>query len=154
MQYHLEQGLIPATAIIRRRQRQPYVLQDAILAVGKLGSAAHIELLTPLLSDAHLVGNPFANRPGEQRSGPQVRDVALAVIIHLSGEHPQDYGFASIQPDPVRLFQIHTMGFASDQQRLAAHQKWQQRASLPAPQGPGEHAAGREPLSSMEGIKD
>ncbi|MDH3719153.1 MAG: hypothetical protein OES79_13630, partial [Planctomycetota bacterium] len=53
--------------------------------------------------------------------------VALAVIIHLSGEKPQDYGFTTIQQDAVRLFRSNTMGFASDQQRQAAHKKWQQR---------------------------
>jgi HEAT repeat protein len=125
MQYNLAEGLIPAAAIIRRGERQPYVLQDAMLAIGKLGSKEHIELLTPLLANDTSLGNQF-NRKVKKSFQPQVRDVALAVIIHLSGEKPQDYGFTAIQEDAVRLFRSNTMGFASDEQRQAAHKKWQQ----------------------------
>jgi hypothetical protein len=118
------------------------VLQDAILAVGKLGSQEHIELLTPLLADDTALGNQF-NRQVKKSFQPQVRDVALAVIIHLSGEKPQDYGFTAIQQDAVRLFRSNTMGFASDQQRQAAHKKWQQRLAAHPPERPTQDTASR-----------
>ncbi|NIO33472.1 MAG: hypothetical protein GTO26_00455 [Planctomycetales bacterium] len=126
MQYNLKEGLIAATAIIRRGEQRPYVLQDAILAIGKLGTKEHIKLLTPLLADDTALSHQF-NRQATKSITPQVRDVALAVIIHLSGEKPQDYGYTTIQQDPIRLFRSNTMRFSSDAKRAAALKTWQER---------------------------
>jgi hypothetical protein len=58
----------------------------------------------------------------------QLRDVALVVLVRLTGQQPADYGFPYLQavpglktlPSPDRL------GFAGDPDREAALKKWKE----------------------------
>ena len=100
---------------------EPY----AILLIGKHGTKEDVSLLTPLLSNNKV----FQRRVmviGKTRKQVeiQVRDVALATIVHLSGQKHKDYGFDQIQPHPMTLFQIHTLGYSENKQREAAIEKW------------------------------
>ena len=119
MQYNLQEGLVPAELIIREKTPQPYVLQNAMLAIAKLGDAEHIPMLAPYLSNEQPVNNRRGN--GFQ---PLVRDVALATTIHLHGQNPKDFGFTHIRPNRQTLFQAGSMGFANPKQREAAFNRW------------------------------
>ena len=57
MQYNLNEGLVPAEMIIREKAPQPYVLQNAMLAIAKLGDQGHIPILEPYLSNEQPVNN-------------------------------------------------------------------------------------------------
>ena len=119
MQYNLPEGLVPAEMIIREKSPQPYVLQNAMLAIAKLGDENHIALLEPYLSN----DQPVNNRRGSGFQ-PLVRDVALATTIHLHGKNPKDFGFSHLRPNQQTLFQAGTMGFASPEQRKVAFDSW------------------------------
>ncbi len=54
----------------------------------------------------------------------QVRDAVLAMIIHLHGEDPADFGFKLLQPDEITIYRVYTMGFLEDAERDAAQAKW------------------------------
>ena len=134
--HNLKSGLVPAEAILRDRQgeQQPYEVLQALLAVGKLGSKDHIQLLTPLLSDVTLLHQPMNGR-AKVKIKSQMRDAALAVMIHLSGQDPKDYGYTHIAANSIWLFEQTSMGFTSDEERDEALKKWQtwvDRQSSPA----------------------
>ena len=119
MQYNLNEGLVPAEMIIREKAPQPYVLQNAMLAIAKLGDQGHIPILEPYLSNDQPVNNQRGN--GFQ---PLVRDVALATTIHLHGKNPKDFGFTHLRPNKQTLFQAGSMGFTNPQEREAAFERW------------------------------
>ena len=60
----------------------------------------------------------------------QVRDVALAVAIHLRGRRPQEFGI-KVTTSPSNLFTFDSMGFNNDTDRNAAISKY--RAAYPSP---------------------
>jgi hypothetical protein len=60
----------------------------------------------------------------------QVRDVALAVLLHRQGIDPRQVGFVELQADPLMLYRDHSLGFADDDQRAAAHAEGRRRLGL------------------------
>jgi len=98
----------------------------AILAVGRFGSRAQVDDLEPLLEDDTLwamAGQP--GQPGNPRA-VQVRDVALATMLHLTGQRHSDYGFVGVQRNPQLLFNPQTLGLTDDVARAAAATKWRE----------------------------
>jgi len=54
----------------------------------------------------------------------QIRDVSLAVLLHLTGQNLREYGYTSAQPNPATLFQVASLTFLGPAQRDAAMKKW------------------------------
>jgi hypothetical protein len=54
----------------------------------------------------------------------QVRDAALVVMMHLTGQQPADYGYLHARLTPQRTFQLQTLHRENDEQRAAAVAKW------------------------------
>jgi hypothetical protein len=98
---------------------EPY----AILLIGKYGSQKDVPLLTPLLGKNRVIQRRLIGKTRTQFD-IQVRDVALATIVHLTGQKHKDYGLDQIQPYPMTLFRLHTLGFSDNKQREAAIEKW------------------------------
>jgi hypothetical protein len=119
MHHNLKEGLVPAVSLVERRDRQPYMLQNALLCVGKLGDRRHLELVELLLEDESPVDGRIANA-----SRPQICDIALAVSIHLAGQDPKSFGYSKLQLSTQTLFQASTLAFASDPMREQALEKW------------------------------
>jgi len=127
MQYDLKEGLIPAERALREGPNQPHILQYAILAIARFGDKKHIEEILPMLEKAE-----GKNRIGSQRINnvtyeAQLRDVALAAMIHLAGDDPKDFGFERYQPNTQNVFNPGTVGFKSEEDRKAAQEKWKKR---------------------------
>ena len=57
----------------------------------------------------------------------QVRDVAIALLLHRRGIDPREVGFAELQADPVFLFTDCSLGFADEATRRATHDRSMQR---------------------------
>ena len=53
----------------------------------------------------------------------QVRDVALALLLHHHGIDPRKVGFQELQADPMLVFRDHSLGFADDQSRERTHRR-------------------------------
>ena len=72
-----------------------------------------------------------------RRLQTQVSDVALAMLLTLEQVDPRDVGFQDLEADPLTIYREHTMGFANEQSRQAAHQAarraTEQAASLMTP---------------------
>jgi hypothetical protein len=109
---------------------QVYTRAQALIGVGKLGTKDQIPLLESLLEDDTKIVN---SRINNQISSVQIRDVALAMTLHLSGKDPREWGFEGIpkvvnpNPNSNPLFQYYSLGFIDDEKdtkRTAALKKW------------------------------
>jgi hypothetical protein len=121
MQYNLKEAVAPALALIDPPGGRPDWEQHAILAVGKLGGREHVTALLPLLDDERSTVVP--DRTGRE-SDTQIRDVALAAMIHLTEQKLADYGFVHAKRNPLFLFNSNTLGFNDPAAREAAIKKW------------------------------
>ena len=50
----------------------------------------------------------------------EVRDVAMAMLLYLSGHDPRQFGFEDIEGDPETIYRDFSMGFENEEARLAA----------------------------------
>jgi hypothetical protein len=104
---------------------QPINRAEAILVIGQYGEAKHADKLEPLLQDSTVCMPLQAPQPGQPMANVQIRDVALAVMLHLSGQRPQDYGFARARLHPQQKFVLESLHCESDEKRAEALAKWQ-----------------------------
>ncbi len=131
MQYELKEGLVPAEKMLKVGGNPPHLQQYAILAVAKLGDKSHLPLLEGQLEDNTRLS---ARRVNDHTFETQVRDVALAALLHVSGQDASEYGFDQLQPNEQLLFNPSTAGFENEEQRAAALAKWKEfRAGAKAP---------------------
>lgn len=131
-QHRIRSGAdVLARVLQARKPLQVYSKAQAMCCVGTLGSKDHLPALEPFLTDDTQV-QPFIARGGGQRGEVKVKDVALAMTIHLSGKNPKDYGFGLWNVFRDQLIQYHILGFATDADRAAAFKKWAGDAKKPA----------------------
>lgn len=120
LRYQLPDGIQPALAVVRQQQVQPQIRMQALLVVGRFGTREHIPLLEQQLADKDAV--PY--RVNRNPVPTQVRDVALAVLVKLTGQKLADYGFDRAQEPMPGMLALHTLGFPNDELRQAALDKW------------------------------
>jgi RNA polymerase sigma factor (sigma-70 family) len=109
-----------------------------MLVVGKYGTKADLPRLEQYIDDPTRVYALIRDPPGQRRPGyavpidgqditTLVQDVAVAMMLHLSGRKPQDFGFVwltAVEGKPVAdVFALGAIGFVSQKDRDAAHQK-------------------------------
>jgi hypothetical protein len=125
---------------------QPPTRAAAVLLVGQLGDREHVSQLEPLLDDATVCA---AVGPGGAAANVQLRDVALVVLLHLTGQQPAEYGYVHARLQPEQMFQLQTLSVQSDEQRAAALQKWRQwRNEHPNDASNAEQVEGSTPESA------
>ncbi len=116
-------ALATATSLIEGGGAPAHYIPWAILTVAKFGGPQQRDLLEPLLNDQRNITVP--NRGG-QNLDAQVRDVALAALVHLSGQALADYGFAHVRLHPSSLFIPDSLGFSAPPARDRALQHWRE----------------------------
>ncbi len=121
MRFGLEEGLVPATRVLKNPGEQPIVRQTAILAVAKLGGKQHVELLEDLLEDT---GRCSAHRINNVTYETQIRDVALAAILIMQDQDPKKFGFNRIQRNETSVFSTSTVGFENEDKRKKVFAKY------------------------------
>jgi hypothetical protein len=124
----LKEGLELALALARGGD--PGLRAQSAFLVGQLGTARQVLDLEPLLADASSVGAGTVAK--KTVVATQVRDVALAAAVRLSGENLADYGFPVAQGPPgPQLWEqeYYLFGFADDASRDAALRKWKDGAA-------------------------
>ena len=104
----------------------PHMRQYAVLVVGRFGGPEHIAQLEPLLEDSAVCAQQqmTANKVVTIVE-TQIRDVVLAVMVHLSDQKLPDFGFARAQANAMVLYNTASLGFAKAEDREAALRKWQ-----------------------------
>ena len=160
MQYDLTEGLTPAKKILESGNQQPYIQQFALLSVARFGTAEHVPLMEKAMDNTTVIGNTNING---KRKVTQLRDVALACMIHVSKQKHKDFGFDEIQEAAPYLFNISTIGFEDDARRDEAIKKWKEfaktlKSGTPAEASkpetkPEEKPAPADPAQTKEAVK-
>jgi hypothetical protein len=128
IQYEMEEGLVPATKILKNPvNRVPYMSQYALMTVAKLGSDTHLPLVESLLEDQSVVTKMQNEK--KVTIEVQVRDAALATAVLLTKQEVKDYFPARdgqpLTTDPQQLFfNPRAIGFENDEERGKVHKKW------------------------------
>jgi hypothetical protein len=127
---NLKEGLPLALAVATRKKPYENILPTAraiaILAVGQFGGPEHVDQLEPLIEDASVCMPLQAPQPGQPMSNVQLRDVALVVMLHLTGQKPSDYGYLQVRMQPQQAFLLPSLFAANDQVRDEAVAKWKE----------------------------
>ncbi len=97
--------------------------QIAILMISRFGDKPQIKQIEDLLEDATNCGTVQVEKPPHQVE-LQIRDVALAALLHMTGQDLKEYGYDSAQEYGPTVFQVGTLGFADAATREAALKKW------------------------------
>ncbi len=103
-----------------------YTRAVALLDVAQFGSADLVDKLEPLLEDDAICIPSQVQLPGQPAKHVQVRDVALIVLIHLTGQKPTDYGYPHPRLQPQHQSLLPTLQTANEQARNDALAKWKQ----------------------------
>lgn len=126
MRYDLKEGLAPAIKVLQNAADQPYIRQNAILAVAKLGDESHLPLIEALLEDKSKCATQRMNNVTFET---QLRDVALAALLILKKLDPREFGFDRLQLNATSVFVTSTVGFENEDKRNLAFAKWSKSRS-------------------------
>ncbi len=150
MQFDIPEGLFLALDLLDRPGvHAPNMAASAAEAVARLGGARWAERLLPLLDDER----PCA-RAG--RRAVQVRDVALAWLVHLTRQDLAPYGlagaeswFQNVARNRSVMFRFTDFGHDDPAEREAALTKWVEWLAanpLPSPPATGGHILAERPV--------
>jgi hypothetical protein len=120
----MKEGLPVALKVALSRRTNPWTRGEALLFVARLGDKDQVGKLEVLLKDSTRLGVMGLNNI---TITTQVRDLALATMLTLSGQPLQDYGFPFFKAIPgadLRSNGTHCAGFVDDEGRAAALKKW------------------------------
>ncbi len=124
-QYNLKEALEPALNTLKSNDAtgpaNSRARTQALLVISKFGSKEHLKDIQPYLTDSHLI---FDSGGTNQPTQAQLRDLALAVTIKLSGQDPKQFGFEGLLLD---RFNSNMVAFRNDSDRNAAFKKWEDR---------------------------
>ena len=126
MQHQLPAGRDLALRVLSERRRGPRVFHAA-MALSVLGDKQDLPFLESLFADNTVIWPPAGNTGTESDTSSlrlQVRDAALLAACHLRGIAPGEIGL-SPEPAPETLYQINTVGFATDDAREQSVQQYQ-----------------------------
>jgi HEAT repeat protein len=129
----LKEGLDIARTLLKKSTNQPWVKAMAIGVMAKLGGKEVVPELLPYLHDKTSCGTMQMNFNNNKNltMTTQLRDVALGMLVHLTGQNLNDYEFAYVKMFPgnfssQNLFMSPTMlGFSDDKGRDLSMKKWQ-----------------------------
>jgi hypothetical protein len=119
----LKEGLELALKVLKERVVKSRGLGGAMTTVGKLGTKQHLAALELFLDDKTVVGNFALAR---ERGVTELRDVALAMAVHLTGQDHRGYGFVFSQHNGHLKFYANFLGFHNDEERDKAFAKWKE----------------------------
>jgi hypothetical protein len=122
-QYSLKEALEPALKTLKSHDETGTANKGArtlaMILVGRFGTKEYLTDIQPYLSDTHLV---FDSGGENQPTQAQMRDLALAVTIKLSGQDPKQFGFENLL---LERFNSNMIAFRNDSDRSAAFKKWE-----------------------------
>jgi hypothetical protein len=116
-------GMTLAKKTLKRTSGNPQLRQFALLAVGRFGDKEDLPLVEPFLKDSATCGAIQLSDPPRQVD-VQVRDIALGVAIHLSGQTAAEFGAIAVHSSPQSFFKVPALAFAEASQREAALKRW------------------------------
>ena len=124
MQFDLKESLGFSLKVLEGGKRPSVAHRMALLSLNRFGDSKHVQLVERFLADSSVVSS--TNRADGKRVRIQLRDIALATVITLRKQDHRKFGFPHIRFDSNRNFQLDSLYFASDEDRLAAFTKWKE----------------------------
>jgi hypothetical protein len=121
LMYALDQAREPAARILKDANVAGPQRGYALLVLGKLGGRDDVKLLEPLLDDRQVC---LRGQVNNQMIEIQVRDVALAMLVHLTGQDLKEYGYGRAAEHPRYGYNLGTLNFSDDAARQKALAKW------------------------------
>ena len=125
----IKEALPLALKMLEKKERDPYGKSSIMLALVKLGTKDHINVLDPFLTDDTQVQSiNFGNGP---QLTVQVRDVAMVVQIQLAGQKLTEYGYDNrfgTGGQSVYYYGFPDDGDNKSKARDEAHAKWKEWA--------------------------
>lgn len=141
LQYNASEGLDLALKIVEKKNNNPDMYRaTAVAAIGRFSAdeASARRRLEPLLADDSVCTQQF--RQVQQAPGQppkritlklELRDVALAWLVHVTKQKQEDYyrpnakqSFEQMKRSPLYATNIHSLYFESDEDRTKALAKW------------------------------
>jgi hypothetical protein len=119
-QFNMKEGLNLAVRSMKDKQQNAYYRAQAMTVLGKVGGKEYVKEFEKLFDDDVSI-QPF-NLKGKQ-GAIQVRDVALAMSVHLNGQKTKDYGFEFLDHE-TNIWSYYYLGFESDDKRNESIKKW------------------------------
>lgn len=121
-----------ASRVLGEKESAMSSRQISILMIGRFGGHDDLPRIEQLLKDTTSCGMVQVEDPPRQVE-MQVRDVALAAMLHMTGQNLHEYGYHSVQEFGPTVFQLGTLAFGDAETRDAALKKWARwRAEHPA----------------------
>lgn len=130
LKYSLAEGVVPARKVLADRLGAPHDRQYAILVLTKLGEEKDEMLIDAMLDDSGVVASH--HRVNNVKITTQVRDIALAALVHKAGKQFKDYGMPRARLNPTNVLSQATVGFTSEAAREEAIAKWRRDQLEPA----------------------
>ena len=93
----------------------------AMLCVSILGGTDLERLLELRLHDERTAHGWHLIASRKTKIRTQVRDVALALLLHHHGIDPRQVGFHELQADPLLMFRDQSLGFPNEEKRQEAY---------------------------------
>ncbi len=122
---NLREGSDFLVGLIKEKKVRGIFLAQAVISLARMHPRDLRPMLEELLADKTVLGVVQFN---QIRGTTQLRDVALAMLVHVTGQSHKDYGFTFLGQNQNLLWSAHYLGFASAEQRELAHKKWQEWA--------------------------
>jgi hypothetical protein len=123
MRYRLPEVIEPAREIAADPNISVRERQDALIMIARYGGFEHIPDLEPLLEETAEVHR--RSERSEVTFRTRLQDVALAVLLHLTAQNPEEYGMkAGVSRGEAFEFQAQNIGFATEEARREAIRKW------------------------------
>ena len=123
--FNSESALDLGGQILQDADATPAMLRDALVAVGYYGDPErHLPWLVAHFDNEQVCYDLLPLRG--RRTAIEVRDVALAAAVRMTGQTLQLYGFHSAAWGAGGYLEHHTLGFHVASQRDTARKKWEQ----------------------------
>ncbi len=126
MQYDIPEGLAPARRLLENDGGDPnqsVYRGFALQTFARFGDESHIPIVEPFLEDASSYGGTLAVS-GKAKYQTQVRDIALATLVHLAKQDPKKFGFNRLKTTSTQVFNTSSVSFEDDAKRSEAISKW------------------------------
>jgi hypothetical protein len=116
LQLDVPQGIEPALRMVNQVNGQvsQVYYRYAIAAIARFGKPEHADLLEPLLTNETRVSSMRINSSRETAT-TQLRDLALAAMVKLTGQKLEDYGFSRAKTHVQYVFDFNSLGFTDSE---------------------------------------
>jgi hypothetical protein len=134
VQYRLKDGIDLALDVLRHDGAPQHLRQVAVQTLARLGGKQVLPELSALLDDRSVCASRIVDDQPDETIKTLICDVALASMLYLTGQEPEDYFFDKdkVESDLVMLFNASSLGFADEKSRAAALKKWKEWAEATA----------------------